>query len=168
MRATLRQAAETGGLVLVPAAVAWLSGLPFVFPSLGPSAYVLATRPDDPTCRPHRVVGGHAVGVLAGLLAVWAFDPIAPVTAELAPASAAGLAVAASGVLATVLTAAGMLATDLVHAPACATTLIVGLGLLSTPTAAVVIVAAVALLVGIHVAGRRAGLLTTAATPAET
>jgi len=69
MRATIRQAAETGGLVLVPAAVAWLSGLPFVFPSLGPSASVLATRPDDPACRPRRVVGGHVVGVLTGLVA---------------------------------------------------------------------------------------------------
>lgn len=163
MRATIRQSAETGALVLVPAALAWLSGFPFIFPSLGPSAYVLATRPEEPTCRPHRVVGGHVIGVLAGLVAVWLFDPALPVTASLAPADPAALAVAASGVLATVLTAAGMLATDLVHAPACATTLIVSLGLLSTPTQAAVIVAAVLLLVGVHVAGRHLGLVTTRA-----
>lgn len=43
-----------------------------------------------------------------------------------------------------------MIATDAVHAPACATTLIVSLGLLSTPTEVAIIVASVSVLVGFH------------------
>ena len=42
-----------------------------------------------------------------------------------------------------------MLVTDLHHAPACATTLIVALGIQSTPVSGGVIVVAVALLVGV-------------------
>jgi len=160
MRETARQAAEAGMLVSVPGVLAWLTGFPFVFPSLGPTAYVLATRPDAPTCSPRRVIGGHAVGVAAGLLAVATFDPAVAVTGHLAPGSTAALTVAASGVVATVLTTAGMLATDLVHAPACATTLIVSLGLLSTPAQAGGILVAVVLLVAVHRSGVHLGLVT--------
>lgn len=162
MRETVRQSAETGVLVLVPGALAWVTGFPFIFPSLGPSAYVLSTRPAAPTCRPHRVIGGHVIGVAAGLVAFSLFDPTVAVTAALEPRSSVALLVAASGVVATVLTAAGMLATDLVHAPACATTLIVALGLLSTPAQAAGIVVAVVLLVAVHQALHRFGLVTTA------
>ncbi len=160
MRETLRQSAETGALVLVPGVLAWVTGFPFIFPSLGPSAYVLATAPTAPQTRADRVIGGHAIGVVAGLVGFALFDPGVAVNAELAPLSAVALAVAASGIVATTLTAVGMLATGLVHAPACATTLIVSLGLLSTPRQAAGIMVAVLLLVGVHRAGYRAGLLT--------
>ena len=43
-----------------------------------------------------------------------------------------------------------MIATDTIHPPPCATTLIVSLGLLSTPTRVGIIVASVVLLVGFH------------------
>ena len=43
-----------------------------------------------------------------------------------------------------------MIVTDTVHPPACATTLIVSLGLLSTPTRVGISVASVVLLVGFH------------------
>lgn len=160
MRETVRQSAETGALVLVPGVLAWLTGFPFIFPSLGPTAYVLATKPTAPASRPRRVIGGHLVGVAAGLLAFRLLDPGLAVTAQLDPASPAALAVAASGVLASTLTAAGMLVTDLGHAPACATTLIVSLGLLSTPAQAAGIVLAVVVLVAVHRLGRRLGLVT--------
>lgn len=162
MRTTIRQAAEAGSLVLVPGALAWLTGVPLIFPSLGPTAYVLATDPRSPACRPDRVIGGHAIGVAAGFVAFSLLDPGVAVTADLEPVSTTALALAASGVVATTLTAVGMLATGLVHAPACATTLIVSLGLLSTPAQAAAIVVAVVLLVAVHLLGRRVGLLTTA------
>jgi len=161
MRETVRQAAEAGALVLVPGALAWLTGFPFIFPSLGPTAYLLATTPHAATCRPRRVIGGHAVGVAAGLLAVAVVDPTVAVTGQLTPGSTAALAVAASGTLATVLTGAGMLAFGFVHAPACATTLIVSLGLLSTPARAGGILVAVVLLVAVHRVGVRLGAVTT-------
>lgn len=45
-----------------------------------------------------------------------------------------------------------MIATDTVHAPACATTLIVSLGLLSTPVQVIIIVVSVIVLVEFHAA----------------
>ena len=157
MEESLRRGVVAGALVAVAGALAWVSGFPFIFPSLGPTAYLLAVRPTAPTAHPRRVVGGHAVGVVAGLVAFHLCAPEIAVTATLAPLSMAGLRIVASGVLATALTAGGMLATDLRHAPACATTLIVALGLLPTLSEATGIIAAVVVLVGVHVAGRVVG-----------
>ncbi|WP_340099496.1 HPP family protein [Salinibaculum salinum] len=134
-----------------------MTGFPFIFPSLGPTAYLLAVRPSALSCRPRTVVGGHAIGVAGGLVAFSLLAPDVAVTAELPPLSSDGLRLAASGVLATGLTTGGMLATGLRHAPACATTLIVSLGLLSTPPQAAGILLAVVVLVGVHVASRVLG-----------
>jgi hypothetical protein len=133
-------------LLSVPATVAWATGLGFVFPSLGPTAYVLATAPDDHVADARHVLGGHVVGVLAGLAAYHAVAGGATLAVPAATFDPAMARLAVSGVLATAGTAAGMRLVDAVHPPACATTLIVALGLLSTPRAGVVVVAAVALL----------------------
>jgi hypothetical protein len=53
-------------------------------------------------------------------------------------------------VLSVVATSWGMVAADAVHPPACATTLIVSLGLLSTPLEVAIIVASVVVLVAVH------------------
>jgi CBS-domain-containing membrane protein len=147
----VRRAVDAGlraGLLLAGlAALLWVTGEPLLFPSLGPSAYLLAVRPDAPSTRPRRVVGGHALGVLAGLLAYHALAPGVAVTGTLAARSAGLAALAAAGVASVSLTTAAMLATDLRHAPACATTLIVSLGLLSTPAEGALLLAAVAALV---------------------
>jgi len=147
-------AVVAAALVSVAGGLAWVTGTPFIFPSLGPTAYLLATQPASPTCRPRRVVGGHAVGAVAGLAAVSLFTPDVAVTGDLAAFSPDGLRIAASGVVATGLTAGGMELTDLRHAPACATTLIVSLGLLSTALGVGIIIAAVSVLVGVFVVGR--------------
>ena len=145
--------ALVGGLLFVlfaTAGVAWLSGLPMVFPSLGPSAFVLALFQDSDATAPRRVIGGHAIGVVAGLIAYHAFAGGVSMTSATAPGSLEGLRLAASAVLATMLTVGGMLATDTRHPPACATTLIVSLGLLSTPLEGAVILLAVIVLVAAH------------------
>jgi hypothetical protein len=139
----LRESLVAGGLFTVCGVVAWVTGLPFVFPSLGPTAFVLATAADP---GPRRTVGGHAIGAVVGfgahllvapdLIATTQFAPFAPGTARLALA----------GALAVAGTTAGMHATRTVHPPACATTLILSLGLLGTARAVPVVVAAVALL----------------------
>jgi CBS-domain-containing membrane protein len=146
MRPSVRRAIYAGGLLLVLGATAWVAGLPFLFPSLGPTAYLLAVTPGAPESAPRRVLGGHAIGVLAGLLAYHALAAGLVATTPPSPLSTAGLRLAASAVVSVGLTTGGMLATDLRHAPACATTLIVSLGLLSELVQGGVIVAAVALL----------------------
>jgi len=156
MSTWLRDGLVAGGLLLVVALLAWLTGEPVVFPSLGPTAYVLAVAPSRATSRPRRVVGGHVIGVVAGLVAYHALAPGLAVPVSLDPASVAGARLAASAVVSVTLTAGGMLLTDLRHAPACATTLIVSLGLLSTPRQGALIVLAVAVLVAVHVGLRKA------------
>ena len=143
-----RQASHAGALLAALGAVVWLSGLPFLFPSLGPTAYLFATQPSARQSAPRRVLGGHAIGVLAGLVAYHAVGGGVVITASMGSATPAGLRLAVSGVVAVALTTAGMTVTDTGHAPACATTLIVGLGILSTPLQAAIIVLAVGILVG--------------------
>jgi hypothetical protein len=151
---TLRTGLAAGALLLVSGGAAWLTGLPALFPSLGPTAYVLADRPTASESQPRRVLGGHAIGVVAGLACFVLLVGSGSVAAPPAAGSLAGLRLAAAGVFSVGLTTGAMLATDLRHAPACATTLIVSLGLLSTPRAGLLVVAAVAALVAVHRAGR--------------
>ncbi|ELY55545.1 HPP family protein [Natronolimnohabitans innermongolicus] len=141
---------HTGLLISTTAVMAWLSGLPLLFPSLGPSAFVLALFQDSDATAPRRVIGGHAIGVVAGLFAYHLLGAGITMTAVADPGSLEGLRLAASGVLATTLTAGGMLATGTRHPPACATTLIVSLGLLSTIREGVLIVGTVVVLVAAH------------------
>jgi len=58
-----------GVLFTVLGAIAWFSGQPFVFPSLGPSAFLLAFDRRRSRERLYRVVASHAIGGVAGLLA---------------------------------------------------------------------------------------------------
>ncbi|ELZ06619.1 HPP family protein [Natrialba aegyptia] len=151
---------HTGLLILTTATIAWLSGLPMLFPSLGPSAFVLALFQDSDATSPRRVIGGHAIGVAAGLLAYHLLATGVSMTSSPPPGSIEGLRLAGSAVLATMLTAGGMLATDTRHPPACATTLIVSLGLLSTVFEGVLIALTVVVLVVAHqllLATERAG-----------
>ena len=141
---------HAGALVTVTAALAWLTGLPMLFPSLGPTAFVLAMFPTSDASSPRRVIGGHVVGVIAGVVAYHLFASGVVLTAGLEPASIAGLRLAASGVVATVATVGGMLWASVRHPPACETTLIVSLGLLPTLLEAALIVAAVVTMVLAH------------------
>lgn len=138
---------HTALLIAVVGVLAWLTGLPTLFPSLGPSAFVLATLPDTEASDPRRVILGHAVGVVAGFVGYHLFATGVVVTSQIAPLSVAGLRIAVSSVVAIALTVAGMLSLDAGHPPACATTLIVALGLLARPVHGVLIVSAVAALI---------------------
>jgi len=143
---------------------AWASGQPAIFPSLGPTAFVLANEYRGGRVRGRRVVGGHVIGGVVGLAAYTAVASGLSVTAVPPALSADGLRLAASATLSVVLTSWGMIATDTVHPPACATTLIVSLGLLSTPRRVGIIVVSVVALVAVHLGARR---LLAAVTGAE-
>src|SRR6516162_8625630 len=59
-------------------AVALLAGLaavshtPFVFPSVGPTAFLLYFMPTAPTASPRNALCGHAIGIGCGYAALWA------------------------------------------------------------------------------------------------
>ncbi|NHN42135.1 HPP family protein [Halorubellus sp. JP-L1] len=151
------RSAYAGGLLVASTVAAWLLGVALVFPSLGPSAYVLATVDDPPTRR--RVVAGHAVGVAAGAGAYYALAGGLAVTAALEPGSTATLRLGLAGVVSVAATTFGMRYFSVPHAPACATTLIVSLGLLTAPLELVGIVASVGVLVVVDAAVNRSGLV---------
>ena len=129
---------------------AWATGLPALFPSLGPSAFVLAMFPDNDASNARWVVGSHALGVVAGFLTYHLFASGIVVTNQIAPLSLVGLRLAVSSVGAIVLTVVGMLYLGVRHPPACATTLIVALGLLPSFFEGVLIIAAVMVLVAVQ------------------
>jgi hypothetical protein len=150
MDGRLATSLHTGFLVAVLGAFAWMTGFPVLFPSLGPSAFVLAMFPESEASDTRRVVGSHAIGVVAGLLAYSVFAAGLTMATPVAPLSVPGLRLAASSGVAVFLTVAGMLLFRVRHPPACATTLIVSLGLLSTLVEGVTILAAVLALVAVQ------------------
>src|SRR5690606_18465788 len=53
--------------------VAFATGEPFVFPSLGPTAFLLFYTPLAPASSPRNTLGGHAIGAAAGYLSLVVF-----------------------------------------------------------------------------------------------
>jgi CBS-domain-containing membrane protein len=140
----------SGLLFMILGVVAWGSGQPFVFPSLGPTAFVLAFDRQHDRAQMYRVIGSHLIGGIAGLLAWVVVATSVSITATPPPFSLEGFRLATSATLSIVLTSWAMIATDTVHPPACATTLIVSLGILSTPFQVSIIFGSVTILVLFH------------------
>jgi hypothetical protein len=151
----LRDTLQVGVLLCVPALVAWVSGRPFIFPSLGPSAFSLicGDRGEDTAAK---VIGGHFIGLLGGLLAYHLLAHGLDLGHLPMSRSFPLLRLALSGILSVMLTTAGMEGTRLEHPPACATTLIVSLGLLPSWWDAIFIMVAIAMMYGVHIITRRA------------
>jgi CBS domain-containing membrane protein len=138
--------AGANGLIAIGtmAFVALVTGEPFVFPSLGPTAFLLFYTPLTPAASPRNTLGGHLIGAVGGYLSLVVFgltdDPPA-----LASSVTGGRVGAAA--LSLALTSAAMVWTRLPHPPAGATTLIVSLGILREPEQLAVLMIAVVLLV---------------------
>jgi HPP family len=102
------------------------AGLAWLFPSLGPTAYLQAESPAHPSARFYNTVVGHAVGLAAGFVGVFVtfsyFDPVVLVSHELTwgRVLAAAIALALTVMVCLLLKAS--------HPPAGATTLLVALG----------------------------------------
>jgi CBS-domain-containing membrane protein len=126
------------------AAVAMLTRTPFVFPSLGPTAFLFFFTPTAPTASPRHTVYGHAIGIACGYgaLLLTGLQHAQPAIVEgvsLHRVLAAALSLAATGALMILLKAP--------HPPAGATTLIISLGIVTRPLYLLVIELAVVLLV---------------------
>lgn len=126
------------------ASVAMISGTPFVFPSLGPTALLLFHNPMQSAASPRNTLCGHAIGILCGYASLWlmglAHDP--PTMVEGVHAErvfCAALSLASTGAL--------MVLLNVWHPPAGATTLIIALGIITRPYHLLIVEAAVAILV---------------------
>jgi CBS domain-containing membrane protein len=125
------------------ALLAELSGSPFVFPSLGPTAYLFFFSPLAEVSSPRNTILGHAVGLVCGygafyLTGMHTFSQATGATIYWPRILSAALALSATG--------AFMVLLSVSHPPAGATTLIVALGILAKPRYLVVIEIAVILL----------------------
>jgi CBS domain-containing membrane protein len=125
------------------AAVAMATRTPFVFPSLGPTAFLFFVTPRAPAATPRHTIYGHAIGILCGYGALWLFGlqhapPAMTTGVSMARVGAAALSLASTGALMVLFKAA--------HPPAGATTLIISLGIVTKPFHLLVIEIAVAIL----------------------
>jgi CBS domain-containing membrane protein len=109
--------------------LAWTTSRPFLFPSLGATAYLGFSTPRSPAAKWQNVLIGHAVGLLTGLLGLLLFDLRMHVGALMEGVGPERM-IAAS--LAVGLTAGVLVGIGRPHPPAGATSLIVALGLLRT------------------------------------
>jgi CBS domain-containing membrane protein len=130
--------------IAVLALLALVSHNPFVFPSLGPTAYLLFFSPLGKTSSPRNTISGHAIGLVCGYAAFVLTGagalPFGVHQGIFWPRIlAAALSLSATGAL--------MVLLDVSHPPAGATTLIVSLGIISKPRELVIIEVAVFLLV---------------------
>ncbi|MGD1064294.1 MAG: HPP family protein [Terracidiphilus sp.] len=125
------------------ALLALLTGSPFVFPSLGPTAYLFFFSPLAEASSPRNTILGHAIGLICGYgafaLTVASSPPFGLHPGVHGPrVLAAALSLSATGAL--------MALFRVSHPPAGATTLIVSLGIIFQPKELVIIEVAVILL----------------------
>ena len=115
----------------------------FIFPSLGPTAFLFFYTPLAPAASPRNAIYGHLVGVAAGWgsLALFGLRDVGPALSE----GVDGARVAAAA-LSLGLTSGAMVLLKSPHPPAGATTLIISLGILRTPEQMIVLMVAVLLL----------------------
>lgn len=131
--------------IAIMSVAALVTGAPFIFPSLGPTAFLLFYTPMLPASSPRNSLIGHAIGAAAGYgsLVVFGLTATGPALVEGVAWNRVGAAALSLGV-----TSGVMVWAKAPHPPAGATTLIVSLGILREPVDLVVLMVAVALLVG--------------------
>jgi hypothetical protein len=126
-----------GLLILIVGLIGLAFGQPWLFPSLGPTAYLQVEQPKMKASRFYNTFVGHMVGMGAGFLGILILNawnaPIVLSTGELTMprVGAAAIAVAVTLVVNSLLRAS--------HPPAAATTLLVALGSMQTANKALLI-----------------------------
>jgi len=123
--------------------LAILTGSTFVFPSLGPTAYLFFFSPLAESASPKNAILGHAIGLACG------YGAFRFAALEYGPANfhdAVHWPRILAAALSLAFTGAFMVLLRINHPPAGATTLIVSLGILSVPRNLVIIEVAVVLL----------------------
>jgi len=124
-------------------AIAHYAKLPFIFPSLGPTAFLQFAKPAAPPSSPKNTILGHFLGILAGAFGLWVTGMYSHENVLVEGVLPLRIICAA---LAVAITCVGMIIFNIGHPPAGATTLIVSLGLIRTPITWCVMMASVTIL----------------------
>jgi CBS-domain-containing membrane protein len=142
--------------IALMALAAVITRAPFVFPSLGPTAFLFFYTPMAATAAPRNALVGHLIGAVAGYLSLVLFG-----LTDAGPAVAVGVTLprVLAAALSLGLTSGLMVLFRSPHPPAGATTLIISLGILTQPWQLGVLMLAVVLLtVQAFVINRLAGI----------
>ncbi|WP_254785688.1 HPP family protein [Arthrobacter sp. ok362] len=123
--------------------VGLLLHLPWLFPSLGPTVMLFFESPEQPASRPGNTIVGHGVGLLAGILCLYGFGLQNHTSAPVGGLTPTHVL---AGALSVALTTLALTWIRMPHPPAGATTLIVSLGILTTPIQLLSIAGAVLLI----------------------
>lgn len=115
-----------GGLIFVAGILGLVFHQPWIFPSLGPTAFLQAEQPNAPFSKLYNTIVGHLIGLSTGLLAVFVFHA-ADAPSVLATGTMTELRVGAAVLSVTLNMWLGILL-KASHPPAAATTLLVSLG----------------------------------------
>lgn len=140
--------ALAGGIVIALIGVlGFAAGVPWLFPSLGPTVAIQAEAADSPVARPWNVVAGHFIGAAVGFAAVYGFgvirEPAMNVSHTLTWPRVAAAAIA-------VLASMGLqIAARASHPPAQATTLLIVVGALDADLHGAFVLGAGVLLVAV-------------------
>jgi CBS-domain-containing membrane protein len=109
-------------------ALAWIAGVPWLFPSLGPTIAIQAQASATRVARPRNVVVGHGIGAIVGFACVWVTGSARQAPVNVAHQISVARLIAAA--LAVALSMALQHAVDADHPPAQATTLLIVVGAL--------------------------------------
>lgn len=112
--------------MLIPGLMALVTGRVWLFPSLGPTAFLQAEAPTLPMSRLYNTLIGHLVGIIAGYLAVIMLGLNGADSVFVIHRVTVGRMWAS--VIAVTLTLAGQILLKAAHAPAAATTLLITMG----------------------------------------
>ena len=127
----------------IMAGLAIITRSPFIFPSLGPTAFLFFYTPTAPPASPRNALVGHGIGVVAGYLSL-------VITGLTLAGPAFEVGVTGSRVIAAALslglTSGLMVLLKSPHPPAGATTLIISLGIMTKPLHLLILMCAVVLL----------------------
>jgi len=138
--------AVAAGLVMaIIGVLGWAAGVPWLFPSLGPTIAIQAEASDSPVARPWNVVAGHFIGAAVGFAAVHLSGVIREPAMNLSHALTGPRVAAAS--LAVLVSMALQALARANHPPAQATTLLVVVGALDADLHGACVLAAGVLLV---------------------
>ena len=158
--ATRRNALLPAGLSGIALAIigglGWFAGIPWLLPSLGPTLAIQTGTPLHASARMRNVAFGHAIGLAAGLLAVYLTGAAhQPAVMDMVKDTLSLERIAAC-VIAVALSLAVQHRLNFMHPPAEATTLIIALGGVEpTATGALTVGAAIALVAVLGKAARR-------------
>ncbi len=127
--------------LLITGVLGLVAGSPWLVPSLGPTAVLVALMPAHPTARAWNTFAGHLGGLLAGFAAVWLAGAAGAPTVMGDHVLVASRVLAATIAIALTILAGAVLRAS--HPPAAATTLLVALGGIQTADQALALMAGV-------------------------